>query len=134
MTLQANNLFYTPKSVEELQQRIESGFTSDQKAAVWQAVFETWNLCAHILESGTNDSPAALQSKHERYLEELTNEYDDFLKRHKLPAMSADDLLADQSEQLSEYESDYLIAFIERWDNTQRAADQARRLAKMQGA
>lgn len=57
--LQVNDLWKTPTDFKELEQFIEGGHYGAEKAAVWNAVMMTVNLCTKLAQEGHYDSVEA---------------------------------------------------------------------------
>ena len=51
-----SNLFYTPESMEELTDRIES-YTGSEKMVAWSAAMMAWNLACKIVNEQTAVKP-----------------------------------------------------------------------------
>jgi hypothetical protein len=48
--------------------------------------------------------------------EKLCAEYGEFLQARNFPSLSADDLLAEHGEQMKQWEKEYVMNFMDRWD------------------
>lgn len=129
--LEKTNWFYQPKSLEELQNRIDEIQPPETKAIVWKMVCETWNLCAFLIEQSEPDEEIALTNTlieaEQEYLDKLSAEFTKWCGVWNWSPMSADDLLAEFREDMSDYEISYLNNFVERWEQCQSKIDTLQR-------
>ena len=55
MSIKPANMFVTPDSMKDLEDRIES-FSGSEKAAAWMGAMMAWNLACNLVEQGEESS------------------------------------------------------------------------------
>jgi hypothetical protein len=55
MSIKPANMFVTPDSMKDLEDRIES-FSGGEKAAAWMGAMMAWNLACKLVEQGEESS------------------------------------------------------------------------------